>query len=230
MSPASAETVVNLHARLLPLRLSRCPGSPSARVGQALIETCVVMALTCLIFFGILQVARLFAAGEILNHAAARGARAETVGLNWWMVEKSIRVASIPNAGRITEPVFDTADPVLRAEMQGASSSGDLWTRVLRITPISRQYDVERVKIPEYLAADNDYRADFVLNYSEWDTVQGHHGSAGVPDPVVHVIVRQDFSNSVPMHRTFYAEDSIPLHGEAWIENHYPLYLDDQHR
>lgn len=205
------------------------------RSGQAIIETCIVMALTCLLFFGILEVARLFAAREILNHAAARGARARTVGFNWWMVEKSIRVASIPNAGRMVEPVFDTADPRLQSEMQAASSSGNLWERLLSITPFSAQYDIERVKIPEYLASHNHVRAAYVLDYSDWDTVRGNHGDSPVlpdgtvaPDGIIHTSVHQDFPMTLPMHRTFYADDSIPLHGDAYLENHYPLYLDDR--
>ncbi|MDI6774941.1 MAG: pilus assembly protein [Verrucomicrobiota bacterium] len=162
-------------------RISRRVRDCPRRSGQAIIETCMVMALTVLLFFGILQVARLFAAREVLDHAAARGARAKTVGFNRWMVEKSIRVASIPNAGRMITPIFDTADPRLQAEMQEASSSGDLWERLLHITPSSAQRDIERVRIPEYMASYNDARAEYILNYSDWDTIRGDHGDSSIP-------------------------------------------------
>ncbi|MDI6774940.1 MAG: hypothetical protein QME60_06050 [Verrucomicrobiota bacterium] len=42
--------------------------------------------------------------------------------------------------------------------------------------------------------------------------------------------VSQDFQMTLPMRRTFCADDSIPLRRDAYLENHYPLYLDDQNR
>jgi hypothetical protein len=214
------------------------PVAPMRRVasvcsGQALVETCVVMAITILLFFGILMLARLLMASEILSHAAARGARAKTVGFNRWMIEKVIRVASIANAGEITEPAFDRTDPVLGGEMAAASSSGDLWDRLLRITPTSRQYDLERVKIPEYLASQTRGEALYVLNYSDWDTITATYPGS-VPPSLLHVDVRQTFwmTNSLanPVYQAFYGGDSIPLRGTADIENHYGYYIDDGNR
>ncbi len=203
--------------------------------GQALIETCLVMGVTCLIFFGILQVARLFAAREVLYHAASCGARARAVGLNRWMVEKAIRVAAIPNAGRMTEPVLDIPDPRLQVEMRTATSSGNLWERLLRLTPFSLQYALERVRIPEYLASENEWRSRYILKYSDWNTIHGDPSDSPtlpdgriVPHSILHIRVRQEFPLTVPLHRTFYADDTIPLHGEAHIENHFALYLDER--
>ena len=54
--------------------------------------------MICVIFMGIFQVSQLAVAREVLHHAAARGARARSVGFNAFMVQKSVRVAAIPNA------------------------------------------------------------------------------------------------------------------------------------
>ncbi len=212
------------------------PTLPAAsKAGQSLIESCIVMALICLIFMGVFQVSMIFSAREILNHASARGARAKTVGFNHWMVTKAVRVASIPNAGRLIEPDFVNEDTFLRSEIAGAETGGQLWERLLRVTPSSLQYNLERARIPEYLAAHNWPRANWVLNYDRWNTVQweGDYFTAAPdgtvsPNPMVHIQARQDYPLVAPMHRTFYAADNVPLEGEAWLENHYPLYLDDR--
>ena len=75
------------------------------RGGQAMLETLLVMLVLCLLFFGLLQVALVFNAREVLHHSAARAARARAVGFNDWMTTKAQRVAAIPNSGRT---VFNT--------------------------------------------------------------------------------------------------------------------------
>jgi hypothetical protein len=206
-----------------------------ARDGQSLIESCVIICLIGVLFAGLLQISQLFAAREILHHAAARGARAKTVGFNWWMVEKSIRVASIPNAGRLIEPAFENEDFVLRF-MTDTRRPGDLWEHVMRTVPSSLQLQVERTRIPHYLATDNRARGSYILDYEEWDSVQGNHETTP-PDPdddlpvspILQVTAQQDYPLRIPLHRTFYAEDSIRLEANSYLENHYSLYLDDQY-
>jgi hypothetical protein len=197
-----------------------------AKDGQSLVESCIVICLIALVFAGLFQISQLFAAREILYHAAARGARAKTVGLNWWMVEKSIRVASIPNAGRLTTPPFQNVDTTLET-MAATLKPGTLWERTLGIVPSSLQYNLERARVPEYLYSDNPFQGSYVLDYADWDTISGDHGS-GPGDPIIHVRVRQDYPLRIPIHRAFYDDDSVQLEGESYIENHYPLYIDDQ--
>ena len=180
---------------------------------------------------GLLQVARLFAAREILSHAAARAARARTVGFNRWMVEKCARVASIPNAGRLLEPPFVNEDKALR-EMVATLRPGALWSSALGVSPSSLQYSIERARIPEYLASANETRSRWVLDYSNWDTIDVDvpgslsEGSA-TGDFVSHASARQKYPLTLPFHRTFYAADSVRLKGESYLESHYPLYIDD---
>ena len=205
--------------------------STTRRSGQSLVETCLAVGIISLLFFGLLQISQIFAAREVLYHAAARGARARTVGFNHWMVTKVIRVASIPNAGPMTEPAYENINPALRALVQ-TGSPGAVWDSAVGAVPVSAQYDIERVRIPEYLDSANWPRSSYVLDYENWDSIYADFTGAGVlPEgvmtPTVQVRVGQDYPLWVPGHRAFYAADSVNLAGESEIENHYALYLDD---
>ncbi len=201
------------------------PSVAKGNAGQSLVESCIVIALIGLVFMGIFQVSMIFSSREILNHAAARGARARTVGFNHWMVSKAVRVAAIPNAGRMVEPAYVQEDPVLRSVLASPGPAGRTWDRLLHTVPSSRQYSIERARIPEYLGAHNSMRARWVLDYDRWDAVRWQ-GDASVR--MIHIQSEQRLPLTAPMSRTFYADDHIELTGEAYIENHYSLYLDDQ--
>lgn len=85
------------------------------RRGQAMVETLLAVLLIMTIFFGAYQLSRMVAARTLLDHAAARAARAKAVGFNDFMCEKSARVAMIPVAGERlwpTEPGFSEASRV----------------------------------------------------------------------------------------------------------------------
>jgi hypothetical protein len=193
-----------------------------------MIETSLAMFIICLIFFGLFQISQLSAAREILHHAAARGARAKTVGFNQFMIYKAIRVASIPNAGRMTVPVdFRNVDHTLR-RMLTTMRPGAFWDEVLsRVVPSSLQQDMESARIPEYMHSINEARSNYVLDYEDWDTISWRipHGTASA---IIDVDVSQRYPLRLPFHRAFYAADSVDLHGVSSIENHYPLYLDDR--
>jgi len=217
-----------------PRRITRSnavrPGSRRAagrRSGQTLLETTLALLLICLIFAGLLQVSQIFAAHEVLNYAAACGARAKTVGFNRWMVEKVVRTAAIPNAGRLREPAFENVNPALRAQVAGLRP-GVLWSRLLAVTPVSAQHDLERARIPEYLDSENSGRARYVLDYADWDSIrQSVTWGQGVE---VDVRLRQEYPLRFPGHRAFFAADGMNLQGEARLANHYPLYLEDQYQ
>lgn len=177
---------------------------------------------------GLLQVSQLLASREVLWHAAARGARARTVGFNHWMVRKVVDVAAIPNAGRLITPAFDHIDQNLRNAVGG--TPGHAWDFALRTAPASQQAALERARIPEYLGSENHARANFILNYEDWDSIDHWAratGGAAATDPTVHVHTFQDARLWVPMHRAFYADDTASLSADVTIENHYPLYLVD---
>ena len=156
-----------------------------------------------LILFGLLQVSRLTAAREVLDYAASRGLRAKTVGFNRFMVYKTIRVGAIPNAGRLVTPPY-TGGP-------------------------TAEYNLERSRIPHYLAADNYGQLNAVLDYADWDTIQ-----PGVPsdngDGTLHLTVAQNVPLDDPFHRAYYASNAVELEGESYLDNHYTLYMNDEGR
>lgn len=201
----------------------------SSRRGASLIEACLALALICLIFLGLFQVSRVLAARDTLNHAAARAARARTVGFNRWMVRKVAHVAAIPNAGRMLEPVYQNNAPHLQAAVAG-DRPGVLWDRVLSgdLWPLFTQANIEAARIPEYLGAANIARARYILDYEEWDHIVVNT-SGGALSSLLTVRVSQDYPMQVPLSRTFYASSNgrVPLEGKAAIENHYPLYLEE---
>ena len=111
------------------------------------------MLLLLLVLFGLLQAALLLGGRDILHHASARAARARTVGFNDWMALKAARVAAIPVSGRmLTEQMG--YDPGLDG------SSGEF----------------EVARIPQYLEAEYDVRADYILDYEEWENGHLHFG------------------------------------------------------
>lgn len=206
--------------------LSRGSGA-HGRAGQSVIESCFVIALICLLFTGLFQISQLFAAREILHHAAARGARAKTVGFNRWMVNKAVRVASIPNAGKMIEPPFENENLALR-NAAATLRAGNFWEYALTAQPSSLQQSLEAARIPEYMASHNLPRSRWILDYEDWDTIHiDDHTS--LASPIVHITVSQDYPLRMPLHRAFYAADSVALEGDSYLENYYPLYIDDMH-
>ena len=195
--------------RVLLFRLRRTPNpfslwpsraSVKYRDGQALIESCLVVTLVCLVFFGIFQISQLYAAQEVLDYASGRGARARTVGLNRFMVLKTIRVGAIPNAGRMVNPDY-----------QGGLAAG---------------HALEAARIPLYLGAENAGQLTPTLDYDAWNTVQAGSASSSGDGTLVQE-VKQEVPLTYPFHRAFYAADSVELKGETHLDEHYTLYMDD---
>lgn len=209
-----------------------------------MLESFLVILVIGFLLFGLLQVALVFNAREILHHSAARAARARSVGFNAWMVDKALRVAAIPNSGALLEPQIAPPLPILDpARTLGQNWDAALDTRVP--LPRTERALIERARIPDYLASDNRLRASYILNYEEWErgTFQVTETAAGsladVLQPgsgtTLRMTVSQRFPLRMPMHRLFYAPPRdgdglarIDLSGESEIVNHYPLYLQDQ--
>lgn len=211
-----------------PARLYRFCRDGRQRSGQSLLESCLAIAIICLIFMGLIQVSQVLAAYDVLHHAAARGARSKTVGFNEWMVTKCVNVAAIPVSGRLRTPSFENVDQQLRG-MVNSLPPGELWDAVLRETePTSGQANLELSRIPDYLYSENRARASYILDYFGWDTLSRSIRSSG---NMVEVVTGMDYDLTPlwddSVHRSFYDSDSVPLHGESTIENHYPLYLTD---
>ena len=190
------------------------------KAGQSLLDACIVMMVLCLVFFGLLQLSQLAAAKEVLDYAAGCGARARTVGFNAFMVRKVVRVAAIPNAGRLVEPA---PDPRPVPGPLAAGSPGQAWDYALRAQPASAQYPVESARIPLYLGAEHEGRLSGILDYARWDTLR--HTVYDLRGIGLGVHTAQETPLWAPLHRLWHEEDAIRLSGDAVIENHYPLYL-----
>ena len=191
-----------MHTAVTPVDRS---GRYGSRSGQALIESCLVIILISLVFFTVLQLSQIFSAQEVLDYAAGRGARAKAVGLDDFMVHKTVRIGSIPNAGRMEWPVV---------------SGGPAAT-----------HELESSRIPFYLGATREIELDPILDYTHWDTIT-HDVSLESPASGVDILrvrAQQDYPLWAPFHRAFYADDSIEMEGNAVIGNHFSLYMEEAH-
>ena len=194
--------------------------------GQSLIESCFVIGILCLVLMGLLQLSQLYMAGEILDYAAGRGARAAAVGFNDFMIHKVVRVATIANAGPITSPTDipeGAAQPV-------SMTLGPYQPLVLPMSMHDRptaQRAVERARIPLYLEAHSGGELPAILDYTNWSDIRYDSVPQSVP-PILHFTVSQAFPLSIPLHRTFVAADTVSLQGESYQDDHATLYLNRQ--
>ncbi len=196
-----------------------------------MIEACLALLILCLVFMGFFQVSQLIAARQVLYHAAARGARAKMVGFNRFMVDKAIRVAAIPNAGRMIRPDIANEDEALR-EWLATERAGVVWDRVLAADPgIADVHEIERARIPDFMGSEHWAWSRAILDYEHWDTI---HTSVpawmGDGEPLdVRVRQRIDLRRlfGVGVTRAFYADDTLELEGQSRLEAHYPFYIED---
>ena len=153
------------------------------RRGQAMVETLIAVLAIMLIFFGAFHLSRLVAARTLLDHAAARAARAKAVGFNDFMCEKSARVAMIPVAGPRLWPEIDTFDEVSR--------------------------------VPIYLTAEDWGRANGILEYEYWNTMDFDVRSGAGLVPVAESSI-------------YLSTPDYEAEGRAQVESHFPYYMFDQ--
>lgn len=89
--------------------------------GQAIVETLVAVLAVTFLFFGAMRISRMVAARTVLDHAAARAARAKAVGFNDFMCRKTARAAMIPVAGRRIWPEYGGFEEAARVPLYLAS-------------------------------------------------------------------------------------------------------------
>lgn len=221
MGAASARARPSLpawpHRRAGPARLP----PPDRRGGQALIESCLVIALLALILFGLFEIGRLYTAREINDYASTAGARARSVGFNDFMVHKVVRIASIPNAGRMVSPAFQNNNGL--AGPISTWTPGAVWDLALGSRPVSSQYGLEQSRIPLYLAAVHWGELAPILDYERWEDIQ--HSQTDPAPGLTRVEVRHDLPLVFPFHRAFYAGDEVRQQSSQTMDSHYPLYL-----
>ncbi len=181
------------------------------------------MILLCLILFGVVQYVLMLTAKEVVQYGADASIRARTVGFNRFMVWKVSRVATIPNAGRMQSPANYSAGDWAAWQQNNA---GTAFRTAVSSSPRSRQFaEVEQFTIPLYLGGQNHATLPGVLDYADWDTVNGpaYLGTAG---ETIGARVSQDYPLRMPFLRAFSDNNEIRLHGEAWLADHAELYLE----
>ena len=202
-----------------------------------MVETVFTVILTSLVFLALFQYAQLFSSKIILTHAAARAARARTVGFNEWMMLKSARVASIPAAGRRIVPAYAGVDPAITAALQ-QNRIGDIWDLALHSNTRSPGTMLERGRIPEYMGTVNNPTAEHLLDYELWDelSVDLDEGLSldGTTPSHLEVNVRMRHPLLLSLSALIDGElrdpeenEDIAIRGFYTIENHYPLYIED---
>lgn len=214
------------------------------RDGQSIVESVLVILVACFIFFTLFQYAHLFACKTILSHAAARAARARTVGFNEWMVRKSALVASIPASGKRLSPNFSTVDGTWVSAL-ARKNTGSLIDMALHATPTSPGYLIEVGRIPEFMESDNEASSTAVLDYELWERTEVDLDESFAFDGespaslAVRVKQRHPLLFSLePLREGKLVsvnedaegggdEEDLALAGEFSIESHYPLYLED---
>ena len=119
-----------------------------------MVETVIAVVFLSFAFLGLVQLSQMLQSRILLDHAAARAARARAVGFNDYMCLKVARAATIPVAGECLWP----------------AGIEDGWS--------------EAARIPAYLAAPDEPRARGVLEYDLWkrlsvDVDDGLGGTVG---------------------------------------------------
>jgi len=210
-----------------------------SRTGQAMVESMIVLLLMLVVFLGVFQFFYAAAARSVLDHSAARAARAKTVGFNEWMVDKAARVAAIPVSGAMLMPEEIPPDPG-RAALANARTPGRAWDIALRFTPQSQQAALENALIPEYMASPHSNQARQILNYEAWDLecdcplkIDAVLSSGIATSRTITYTVSRafdlliswgDVARSVPTRSN---PGRITVEGRYQIESHYDYYLDD---
>ena len=209
--------------------------------GSAIVESCLVMALLCLILFGILQVSYLVAARNVVNYSAVATARAASVGLNDFMLLKVSHYAAIPAAGPIYTPQGFSG---VRPE---GESAGSLFSNALsrKKNPRSTigQYEVANAQA-YHLSSTAEYKT--ILDYDNWQRDETDiHVTVEEGDKLdlLHVAVEQNVPLVLPFSRAFFSHlntvkaerngenGTYPaklIRAEATIEDHSKLYLGDR--
>ena len=207
-----------------------------------MIESVIVIMVSCLFFFAMFQYSHLLSAKLVLDHSAARAARARTVGLNHWMVEKSAKAAAIPVSGKcLTDLTADGAvEDTGLAAILGRATPGRVWNAALRAPAQSARAQIEYARIPDYMDSLNSPTSSEILDYERWE-----HMTVTVDEPLildgsmpgklsVEVSQRQPLFFSFPalmrgeLQRLRDGDVGfVRLHGRYSIESHFPLYMED---
>ncbi len=177
--------------RAKPRRLRRKCG------GQAIIESVMGIMLLLLIFFALLQVAILYMAQMVSDHASFVTARSYIVGFDNDIVQRAREVGTIPMSGHIEQPVaFSNLSPAQLGAMEPQLIEEFLQTR------------------------------GYTLWYQHWPHISADLpmlGGEGEANIRIHV---NEYPLEMPMHRAYIRNDTIDFGSRMRLHNHAGFYLD----
>jgi len=182
--------------------------------GQAMIEAVLAVLFIAFIFLVFFHLSRMLTARVLVEHAAARAARAKCVGFNDFMCLKAARVALIPIAGERLAPEVDKSD----------------WNNPDFDTDgaFRQNLGMEEGRIPVYLCAKTEALARRLLNYEYWDEryttikVSSDHGLE--PTATAKITMKTPRWYRPDGHEW---DDPVKVEGGAEVESHYPFYMDE---
>lgn len=202
------------------------------RSGQSLIESCLVIAVLCLVLFGGVQISQLYLTREVLDSAATAGARARAVGLNDFMVRKVVRIVSLPIAGQLVEPAPNNNGNNTNAFWK-SHPYGWLWTWAVELNAVPSVPEKRRMR--SYLEAETEGHLSAILDtklaYLVDPPVEVNlrHVTEVPASQVlvdeVKVTVNHDAPLNFMFHRAFYADEVDRFSAIGAIENHAAFYL-----
>lgn len=187
----------------------RIPSAISAKTknfrahrGQAMLETALAAIFITFIFLGIFQLTQMVSARILLDHAAARAARARAVGFNDFMCLKSARVAIIPVAGKRVWPLnLDGVDEAARVPTYLATEDESQARGVL---------EYERWQTMDF-SVDSSFGASPKVTSSVGLTIPRFYDRS----------FGEDEGDGG-------CRDGVRIEGRAEVESHFPLYMNDQ--
>lgn len=146
-----------------------------SRPGQAMLETVLAVLCIVVLFMFLFHLSQVALVRTLVDHAAARAARARTVGFNDFMCHKSARVAVIPVAGERLWPQ-DEMDELGRIPDYLASED---WPRARGILEYrfwhSFSVDVSR-GFGDVVKADTEITAHDGLTAEGAAEIESHYG------------------------------------------------------
>ena len=212
--------------------------------GSALLESCIVVALLCLILFGLLQVSYVVSSRNIISYSSIVAARAAAVGLDEDMVKTTLHYATIPTAG----PMVDHDLMAFRRSRPAGDTVGAMWDDALSAenTPRSEQ------GILEVGVAELFHRADYpltILNYENWlpegeSGITSNFDESDYDEEILEIMVSQKLPLTYPFSRVFFGHlplvkvvrgnriEEYPgkeIRATGYMENHARFYLKDVH-
>ncbi len=197
-----------------------------------------MIALLCLILFGILQVVYLVAARNIINYSAVATARSASIGMNDFMLFKVSRYTTIATAGPARTPYG-----LERLQPEG-DDMGSQWSNAIsrKRNPSSAlgQYEVG---VYESYHQSGVAAHNLILDYDNWQRNETRVEFSVEEDAkldMIHVRVEQYIPLTLPLARVFFGHYSTAkairglelgvypaklMSAEVTMEDHAKLYL-----